>query len=734
MPTRNHVFPLDLTMKLESNHVVNEVKQFTTAADRMFVPNAGPFYTESMIIKTASGRLLQPITEYKLLYMNEDATLASNRNVCAVIQILNETIPEVHLDYRVIGGEYGDTVYGILQELDKVGPIVKQIDWKTNVYNKPTEFPPAPHFHHANDFTDWDKVWVELEGIRKAILVGDEQSWAAVFRYFNRRIEFIENNISTNVLNNVNGLIDGFIDESRLESYYTKAEVDKLVGEVDIKLSKSPGNLIELREDGLYYGVQAPPDLTNIYVDAVNGSDTNRGSKAEPLKTLDKALSMVTSAQSNTIHLKVIPESHIGTHSYFISKNTTIDTGVVRNFVVYGHDLIDGEKNKEARRISGYNYWFYTATVPRVNIWLRWIRLKTSSGVKFQEVPTFLNRGGEFAFNKINFIVPRLEDPDTNGDAVHSYGSNAVFSGRGTFTLRGTHLINVVKTHANFDNPDLSQRPAVTDIYSNKFYWFLAHSGGTMTINLAGDIKITYGTEIPRNSPDEFGYTNYGNVNIHENYATSGFSTVGNPLYKGRPKFEIYNASMFIHHAEIQWDAEKRLYPEAPTIRSNVLHWLSENNGINRINWVSGVPTNLVANFPIGKKNISLNVNAYKVANITANMIPNGTRNILDLLMWRDGLNNAEFDRLISGMSYHRVTSDRLQVLDLDIGDGAFFGDFVPVGLQVTLYNATASEITVNQTLNNKVFKRIWLPYSALTLIFVNKTTIDVIGGMTEEE
>ena len=92
MPTRQHVFPLDLTMTLASNRVVNEVKEFTTPADRLFVPNAGPFYTESMIIKTASGRLLQPITEYKLLYMNEDATLASNRNVCTVIQILNESI------------------------------------------------------------------------------------------------------------------------------------------------------------------------------------------------------------------------------------------------------------------------------------------------------------------------------------------------------------------------------------------------------------------------------------------------------------------------------------------------------------------------------------------------------------------------------------------------------------------------------------------------------------------
>lgn len=731
MPTRQHVFPLDLTMKLSSNHIVNEVKQFTSPADRLFVPNAGPFYTESMVIKTSSGRLLQPITEYKLLYMNEDATIASNRNVCAVIQILNESLNEVHLDYRVIGGEYGDTVYGILQELDKAGPIVKQIDWKTNVYNKPTEYPPAPHFHRADDFSDWDKVWVELEGIRKAIIVGDEQSWAAVFRYFNRRIEFMEGNISNSVINNVNGILGGFVTHTDLNNYYTKADINRLLEESDVKLSNDAGNLLELREDGLYYGIQAPPDLTNLYVDAVNGSDTNPGSKAEPLKTLDKALLMVAPNMSNTIHLKIIPEENKHTHSYFISKVYKVTQGATRNIFVYGHPLIDGEQNKAARKLDPNNYWYNTSTVPQVPIWVRWMDISLSDGRTVQEPAKFMLTDGVLGLYKVNIIASRPENTDAK--PVNGYSYKSVFGGSGKLILRSSRLTRVTNTEENKDNPDVRLRPAFNDALTNAAYWIMSH-GGLLNLDLQA-LVFDYATIVNKVSPNENGHMQYGIVNSHGVYENAGFGQVGASGFKGVPFLELYTSSMSIYIAGVtSWNGEaKVLGIPAVQLPNNTYQWLSDNLTIGRISWSNGIPTNLSANFPIGKFNIANNSNAYKVVTVTANMIPNETRGLLDILMWRDGLSNVEFDRLISGMSYHRITSDRLKVLNIDMEGGGVLGEFVPTGLQVTLYNATASEITVNQTLNGKNFKRIWLPYSAMTLIFINKTDIDIIGGMVEE-
>lgn len=184
------IFPKDLTMTLESNHIINEVKEFANREDFIFVPNGGPFYTDSLIIKnTQNGQLLKPIIDYQLLYLNEQATMESNKNVVAVIRVLNTNVPSVNLNYRVIGGEYGNTVAGILQELRNAGPLDNNVDWEINVFKKPEVFPAAPHYHNADDFTDWSNVWVQLEGIRTAIIHSDLPSWASVYRYFDLRLQ-----------------------------------------------------------------------------------------------------------------------------------------------------------------------------------------------------------------------------------------------------------------------------------------------------------------------------------------------------------------------------------------------------------------------------------------------------------------------------------------------------------------------------------------------------------------
>lgn len=69
------------------------------------------------------------------------------------------------------------------------------------------------------------------------------------------------------------------------------------------EVSLVPGNLIERRGDGLYYGIVAPPNLTDIYIDAVNGVDTNDGTRALPLKTLLEALSRGTTGLDRNIRL-----------------------------------------------------------------------------------------------------------------------------------------------------------------------------------------------------------------------------------------------------------------------------------------------------------------------------------------------------------------------------------------------------------------------------------------------
>lgn len=202
----DNVYPLDLTMSLESNYILSEEKIFSEAADRIFVPDAGPFYAESLILYDSNGTLLIPELDFKLLYLNESATVDSGRDVVTVIWILTETIPSILFEYRVVGGEYGNTVYAILQELRNGGPINRNVDWNSNVFNKPALFPAAPHYHTPETFTDWEMIYKQLEGIRTAIVGGDLPAWQAHYSYLR------------SLFRNLN-----------FDNYYTKDEVDDML-------------------------------------------------------------------------------------------------------------------------------------------------------------------------------------------------------------------------------------------------------------------------------------------------------------------------------------------------------------------------------------------------------------------------------------------------------------------------------------------------------------------------
>lgn len=74
-------------------------------------------------------------------------------------------------------------------------------------------------------------------------------------------------------------------------------------GGIGVRVSQQKGNLLEKRQDGLYYGIEAPPDLANLYV-ANFGDDGADGSRAKPLRTLEEALRRIPNApQYFTIHL-----------------------------------------------------------------------------------------------------------------------------------------------------------------------------------------------------------------------------------------------------------------------------------------------------------------------------------------------------------------------------------------------------------------------------------------------
>lgn len=74
-------------------------------------------------------------------------------------------------------------------------------------------------------------------------------------------------------------------------------------GLVNIKLSPDNGNLIEVRDNGLYYGTQAHVDTSNLYISSSIGDDSNIGTRESPLKTIREAFKRNRPNQQFTMHL-----------------------------------------------------------------------------------------------------------------------------------------------------------------------------------------------------------------------------------------------------------------------------------------------------------------------------------------------------------------------------------------------------------------------------------------------
>lgn len=96
----------------------------------------------------------------------------------------------------------------------------------------------------------------------------------------------------TNILKSATG---NPVQTALVEAVLKKAQTDPVYRTAlgGALLSKRAGNRIEVRPDGIGVWDEAPPNLANQYVDAVNGNDNNAGTKDAPLKTVAKALSNI---------------------------------------------------------------------------------------------------------------------------------------------------------------------------------------------------------------------------------------------------------------------------------------------------------------------------------------------------------------------------------------------------------------------------------------------------------
>lgn len=119
-----------------------------------------------------------------------------------------------------------------------------------------------------------------------------------------------------------------------------------------VQLSSRNGNLLQLGTDGIYYGIEPPSDVSNLYV-AASGNDSNSGTKESPLRTIEEAFRRIPISSSSTIHIKAGETHNIerSTERFFIS-------GAVRTIQPYDDPYIDGNMVPElSPTVWFYNKW-----------------------------------------------------------------------------------------------------------------------------------------------------------------------------------------------------------------------------------------------------------------------------------------------------------------------------------------------------------------------------------------
>lgn len=117
----------------------------------------------------------------------------------------------------------------------------------------------------------------------------------------------------------------------------------------EVAISKQANNMLSLRDDGLYYGTI--PTRNSFFVDFLNGSDTNDGSKAAPFKTVGKAINSVEVGTIGTyIYLKEEQKHYFaeGSGEYRYGRNASY------SIAVYG-DKLDAIRKKWKSSHLGYS-------------------------------------------------------------------------------------------------------------------------------------------------------------------------------------------------------------------------------------------------------------------------------------------------------------------------------------------------------------------------------------------
>ncbi|UQT03117.1 short tail fiber protein [Serratia phage vB_SmaS-Totoro] len=189
-------YPYDPTGNAITNRIINERRTVGREYNRALAPYAGPYFSESMVVKDAvTAKTLVLGTDYKLLYPEQEAELRVGKPICTMVQIMNTEHTDVYLTYQVVGGPYSSSVNVIGKLLNDIQQDNRPVRWN-DILGKPTEFNPSKHLTSATDLYGLEYVVMSLEDIVQAIYQGDVSSHDVMYDYIERIKKHLDDNLN----------------------------------------------------------------------------------------------------------------------------------------------------------------------------------------------------------------------------------------------------------------------------------------------------------------------------------------------------------------------------------------------------------------------------------------------------------------------------------------------------------------------------------------------------------
>jgi hypothetical protein len=190
-------YPLDLTGAAASNRVTNEQHTLPNTNIRVFVPQYGAFFSDSVAVRdAATNRTLIKGVDYYPSLLYAGPTAQTGRDIHQVIVITDATCSaNILFDAQMLGGEYSYSFDAIVQLVKNLALDSRTVQFN-NIIGKPDAFNPAPHLHDAGDLYGFEYLSASLDRVRDAILLGSAAGQKGLYNYLDNQIAQLQASIS----------------------------------------------------------------------------------------------------------------------------------------------------------------------------------------------------------------------------------------------------------------------------------------------------------------------------------------------------------------------------------------------------------------------------------------------------------------------------------------------------------------------------------------------------------